>query len=166
MPSNQDKIFQDSSEPKKKETNQKKLNLSWLSAPIKAIAQTFKNVTLLAAFFMFVWGMSEQFLPHELRLTTFIAARVVRLENLQNTGTAKTAAQKAETIAAAQGAVQLIQNCEAQRNNTAQQVFATCLSQPNALMTGCEFQRDLALEKDCSHYSPQQLSPVTFNQLP
>lgn len=167
MPSKQDRIFQDKPEPDEKPATNRKFHLGWVAAPLKATFQALKNVTLLAAFTMFLWGMSEQFLSHELRLTTFIGERVKNLGNIENIGTAKTAAQKAEAVAATQGAVQLIQNCETQKNNAGQQAFAACMRQPRALITGCEFQRDQVLQAmDCSHYTPEQLSPVTFRNLP
>lgn len=167
MSSKQDRIFQATPEPGQNPANQKKPRTAWIAAPIRAIVQALRNVTLLAAFLMFAWGMCEGFLPEELRLTTFIGRRIVNLGNIENTGTAKTAAQKAEAVAASQGAVQLIQNCETQRNNTGQQAFATCMANPRSLITGCEFQRDQVLQAmSCDHYTAQQLSPTTYNNLP
>jgi hypothetical protein len=166
MPSNQHSIFQDGPGPEAKPESRKKLRLSWITAPIKAVFYGLKNVTLLAAGFMFFWGMAEQYLPEKYRLSVFLATRVIHFENLKNSGTAKIEAGKAEAIAAAQQTVELRKTCEAARLSAAQTAYANCMSQPRSLVTGCTFQRDQVMQSmDCGDYRPEQLSPTTYQHM-
>ncbi|MBI1274438.1 hypothetical protein GC177_00510 [bacterium] len=157
--SQQDLIFNQPKSPPPKKNSKKSRQLPSLKT-IMLIAGAVP-VTISAG--MFVWGtLGEVLLPEQYRFSTFIGTRLGHTDAKKIEASLPAETQKAETITAAQGLVQLRQACQQNRLQAAQQLYASCI-QKDGVITGCNFQRDELMALPCHHFLPADLSPQLQN---
>lgn len=126
---------------------------------LKTLMMVIGAVPVTISALMFVWAtLGEVFLAEPYRFSTFIGTRIGEIEAHKITASLPEETQKAETVTAAQGLVQLRQTCQQNRLQAAQQLYAACIK-ADGVITGCIFQRDEVMALPCHHFLPAELSP-------